>query len=68
MNSTDNTTAPLPDDVAFKKQRTTAFRGGAIMLAGSVLWGLGLQHRHEPFFELCMIWLPSARLWHAHNL
>ena len=60
MNPTENASSPLPDNFVFKTQLTAAFRGGAIMLAGAVLWGLALQQRHTPFFELCFIWLPSA--------
>jgi hypothetical protein len=62
MSSTESIQAPLSPDSAFTTWLGNAFRGGAIMLAGSVLWGLFLPRHNDPFFYLCFIWLPSTWL------
>ncbi|HZR18697.1 MAG TPA: hypothetical protein VFE51_15500 [Verrucomicrobiae bacterium] len=62
MNLPGSTSASPPSDSPFASQLTTAFRGGAILLAGSVLWGLFLPRHNDPFLYLCFIWLPSAWL------
>ena len=62
MNPTETTSASPPPDSPFASQLATAFRGGAIMLASSVLWGLFLPRHNDPFLFLCFTWLPSAWL------
>lgn len=62
MNLTGNTPASPSSDSLFAIQLTTAFRGGAILLAGAVLWGLFLPRHNDPFLYLCFTWLPSAWL------
>ena len=62
MSSTERISTPANPDSAFTTQLSNALRGGAIMLAGSVLWGLFLPRHNDPFLYLCFIWLPSAWL------
>jgi hypothetical protein len=43
-------------------QLAAAFRGGLLLLAGSLLWGLFLPRTNDAFFHLFLSWLPSAWL------
>lgn len=62
MNPPENTSASPPPDSPLANHLTIAFRGGAILLAGSVLWGLFLPRHNDPFLYLCFTWLPSTWL------
>jgi hypothetical protein len=53
---------PHSFDPAFVNQLARALRGGLILLAGCILWGLFLPQRNDPFFNLCFMWLPCAWL------
>ena len=62
MNQTQTNPAPQPADSPFIGPVATAFRGGGILLVGSVLWGLLFERRGFPLFNLLFVWLSSAWL------
>ena len=59
-------TAPVPEPVPaerpFPLLLRMAFRGGVILLASALIWGVILQWHGNPLFDLCFVWLSCAWL------